>query len=152
MPQTDISSSSNTPAHPFGVSITSEDIVETLSFLDDWEQRYRYLIDLGKELPEMAVEKQQEEFLIRGCQSSVWLHYQIDDDRYWFEADSDAYIVRGLVGLVLAAFNGKTSQEILDFNVDEYFERLELLNHLTPTRGNGVRSMVDRIRFIAREV
>jgi len=135
--------------HPFGVSITSDDIVETLSFFDDWEERYRYLIDLGKELPEMPVEKQTDEHLIRGCQSKVWLHYQSDDNKFWFEADSDAFIVKGLLALVLAAYSGKSSEEILGFDIDAYFDSLDLMSHLTPTRGNGLRAMVARIREIA---
>ncbi len=136
-------------SHPFGVSVSSEDIVETLSFFDDWEERYRYLIDLGKELPEMPVEKQADEYLIRGCQSRVWLHYEFRDAKFWFEADSDAFIVKGLLALVLAAYNGKSSEEILDFDIDAYFDRLDLMSHLTPTRGNGLRAMVARIREIA---
>lgn len=135
--------------HPFGVSITSDDIVETLSFFDDWEERYRYLIDLGKELPEMPAEKQTDEHLIRGCQSKVWLHHQFLDGKFWFEADSDAFIVKGLLALVLAAYNGKSSEEILGFDIDAYFDSLDLMSHLTPTRGNGLRAMVARIREIA---
>ena len=135
--------------HPFGVSITSDDIVETLGFFDDWEERYRYLIDLGKELPEMPAEKQTDEHLIRGCQSKVWLHHQFLDGKFWFEADSDAFIVKGLLALVLAAYNGKSSEEILSFDIDAYFDRLDLMSHLTPTRGNGLRAMVGRIREIA---
>lgn len=135
--------------HPFGVSITSDDIVETLGFFDDWEERYRYLIDLGKELPEMPAEKQTDDHLIRGCQSKVWLHHHFRDGKFWFEADSDAFIVKGLLALVLAAFNGKSSEEILGFDIDAYFDSLDLMNHLTPTRGNGLRAMVGRIREIA---
>lgn len=140
---------SGSTLHPFGVSITSDDIVETLSFFDDWEERYRYLIDLGKELPEMPAEKQTDEHLIRGCQSKVWLHHQFHDGKFWFEADSDAFIVKGLLALVLAAYNGKSSEEILDFDIDAYFDSLDLMSHLTPTRGNGLRAMVGRIREIA---
>lgn len=147
----EVSSSDSSP-HPFGVSISSDDIVETLSFFDDWEERYRYLIDLGKELPEMPAEKQTDEHLIRGCQSKVWLHHQFRDGKFWFEADSDAFIVKGLLALVLAAFNGKSSQEILSFDIDAYFDSLDLMSHLTPTRGNGLRAMVERIREITRDL
>lgn len=138
-------------SHPFGISVSSDDIVETLSFFDDWEERYRYLIDLGKELPEMPADKQTDEHVIRGCQSKVWLHHQFQDGKLWFEADSDAFIVKGLLALVLAAYNGKSAEEILRFDIDAYFDSLDLMSHLTPTRGNGLRSMVDRIQEIARQ-
>src|SRR5512139_2016942 len=112
-----------------------DDIVETLAFFDDWEDRYRYLIDLGKELPAMPEAKKREELLVRGCQSQVWLDWREQEGRMHFEIDSDALIVRGLIALLLAAFDGRTPREILDFDVDGYFAKLDLLKHLSPTRG-----------------
>lgn len=134
----------------FGTEITADDIVETLSFFDNWEERYKYIIDLGKEVPPLDSAYQTEEHLVRGCQSQVWLTHKEEGGRLWFDADSDAFIVKGLLGVVLAAYNGKTPAEVLDFDVEAYFEELNLLKHLSPTRGNGLRAMVARIQAIAR--
>jgi len=126
-----------------------EDIVETIGFFDDWEDRYRYIIDLGKELPAMPDARKREELLVRGCQSQVWLDWTEREGRIFFDVDSDALIVRGLIAIMLAAFDGRTPRAILDFDIEGYFERLDLLKHLSPTRGNGLRAMVQRVRDIA---
>lgn len=128
---------------------SAEDIIETLGFFDDWEDRYRYIIDLGRALPDMPEDHKRDELLVRGCQSQVWLDWREEDGRIVFEADSDALIVRGLIALILAAYDGCTAREILDFDIDAYFTRLDLLRHISPTRGNGLRAMVQRIRSIA---
>jgi cysteine desulfuration protein SufE len=130
---------------------TVEDIVETIAFFDDWEDRYRYIIDLGKELPAMPDSRKREELLVRGCQSQVWLDWTERDGRICFDVDSDALIVRGLIAIVLAAYDGRTPRAILDFDIEGYFGRLDLLKHLSPTRGNGLRAMVQRIRDVAAE-
>ncbi len=135
--------------NPFGSSITSEDIVDTLSFFDDWEERYKYIIDLGKELPTMPDNKKNEHFLLRGCQSQVWIDHEEKDGKLLFEADSDAHIVRGLLGMVLAAYNQKTPSEILAFDIEDYFKQVDLVKHLSPTRGNGLRAMVKKIQDTA---
>ena len=136
---------------PFGTDITVEDIVDTLGFFDSWEDRYKYIIDLGKELPPMDDAKKDEDHLVRGCQSQVWIDETLEDGRLWFEVDSDAFIVKGLLGVVLAAYNSKTPQQILDFDIEAYFEEIGLLKHLSPTRGNGLRAMVKRIQGIAHK-
>ncbi|APR68359.1 MAG: Fe-S cluster assembly protein SufE [Thalassobium sp.] len=136
-------------ANPFGSDITTDDIVDTLSFFDDWEERYKYIIDLGKQLPAMKDEKKTEEFLLRGCQSQVWIDYELNGSTMNIEADSDAHIVRGLLGVVLAAYNNKTPAEILAFNIDTYFDSIDLIKHLSPTRGNGIRAMVQKIKDAA---
>jgi cysteine desulfuration protein SufE len=136
---------------PFGTRITPDDILDTLGFFDTWEERYKYIIDLGRELPAMPESLHTEDRLVRGCQSKVWIETRIEDGRLLLAADSDAFIVKGLLGVVLAAFNHRTPAEILDFDTDGYFEQLDLLNHLSPTRGNGLRAMVQRIREIAAE-
>lgn len=137
--------------NPFGRSITAEDIVDTLSFFDSWEDRYKYIIDLGKELPEMPESLKTEDRLIRGCQSQVWLEHELTDTGFEFQADSDAFIVKGLLGVILSAYNNKNADDILAFDVDAFFEQLQLLRHLSPTRGNGLRAMVARIRQLAEE-
>lgn len=133
----------------YGIDISAEDIAETLGFFDDWEERYRYIIDIGKRLPVMPEAERREELLVRGCQSQVWLRAHEREGRLFFEVDSDAHIVRGLIAIVLSAYNGKPPAEILAFDIDAYFERLDLLRHLSPTRGNGLRAMVERMRDVA---
>ena len=133
----------------FGIDISADDIIDTLGFFDSWEDRYKYIIDLGKELPPLAEEHRTEVNLVRGCQSQVWLISELREDRLFFAADSDAFIVKGLLGVVLAAYNGKTSGEILAFDIEAYFNALNLLQHLSATRVNGLRAMVKRIQDTA---
>lgn len=133
----------------FGTQINPEDILEALDFFDSWEDRYKYIIDLGKELPAMDPADKSEEHLVRGCQSQVWLVAKQDADKLYFEADSDAFIVKGLLGVVLAAYNAKTPAQITAFDIDAYFEQLNLLKHLSSTRGNGLQAMVKKIQAIA---
>lgn len=130
----------------FGIDVTVDDIIDSLGFFDNWEERYKYIIDLGKELPEMDASLRTDEFLVRGCQSQVWLVDEWRAGKLFFQADSDAFIVKGLLGVVLAAFNGKTPGEILAFDIDAYFAQLDLLQHLSSTRGNGLKAMVKRIQ------
>lgn len=135
----------------FGTDINPEDILEALSFFDSWEDRYKYIIDLGKELPPMDDALKTEEHLVRGCQSQVWLVAKQDGDKLYFDADSDAFIVKGLLGVVLAAFNAKTPAQITAFDIDAYFDELNLISHLSSTRGNGLQAMVKKIQgFAAR--
>lgn len=139
----------NAAANPFGHSISSDDIVDTLGFFDSWEDRYKYIIDLGKELPPMDESLHTDDRLVRGCQSQVWIDTAMENDKLQIAVDSDAFIVKGLLGVVLAAYNNKSPAEVLDFDIDAYFDELQLMNHLSPTRGNGLRAMVARIRSIA---
>ncbi|MEE4191651.1 MAG: SufE family protein [Halieaceae bacterium] len=136
-------------SNPFGHSISSDDIVDTLGFFDSWEDRYKYIIDLGKELPPMDESLHTDERLVRGCQSQVWIDTAIEDGKLQIAVDSDAFIVKGLLGVVLAAYNNKSPADVLAFDIDGYFDQLELMNHLSPTRGNGLKAMVARIRGIA---
>lgn len=136
----------------FGIDVSADDIIDSLGFFDNWEERYKYIIDLGKELPPMPESFRTEEFLVRGCQSQVWLVDEWCDGKLFFQADSDAFIVKGLLGVVLAAFNGKSPEDILGFDIDGYFARLDLLQHLSSTRGNGLKAMVKRIKDKAAAV
>ena len=137
--------------NPFGNSISPQDILDTLGFFDSWEDRYKYIIELGRELPPMAADLHTEERLVRGCQSQVWIDTALENGRLQLVVDSDAFIVKGLLGLVLAAYNNRTPAEILAFDIDDYFQQLDLLRHLSATRGNGLRAMVQRIQDIARQ-
>ena len=116
----------------------------------DWEDKYRYIIDLGKELPELDEKDKIEKNLIRGCQSQVWLTHNINPEgSIHLDIDSDAHIVRGLIAIVLAALNDKLPRQIIEFDVELLFSELELLEHLSPTRGNGLRAMVQRVQSVA---
>ena len=128
-----------------------DEISETFAFFDDWEDKYRFIIDLGKSLPTFAVADQREEYLVRGCQSQVWLIADRDQqtDRVTLQADSDAHIVRGLVAIVLAVYDGRTPKEIVEFDIEALFDQLQLLKHLSPTRGNGLRALIGRVRELA---
>lgn len=130
----------------FGTDISADDIIDTLAFFDNWEERYKYIIELGKELAPIDESLRNDNFLVRGCQSKVWLIPHEVDGVLFFEADSDAFIVKGLLGVVLAAYNGKTPSDILAFDIDAYFGKLDLLQHLSSTRGNGLKAMVGRIQ------
>jgi cysteine desulfuration protein SufE len=131
-----------------GEATSLDEIREAFELFDSWEDKYRFVIDLGKELPAMNPAWQNEQTLVRGCQSQVWLVAEHDPDTGLMQLhlDSDAHIVRGLIAIVLAAYQRRTPGEILDFDIEGLFASLDLLKHLSPTRGNGLRAMVNRIR------
>jgi len=141
---------SNPELSPFGTKITVDEVIDTLSFFDSWEERYKYIIDLGKELPVMDEALKTEARLIKGCQSQVWIEPHVVGDKLYFDVASDAFIVSGLLALVMAAYNGKTPAKVLEFDMEGFFAQLDLLKHLSPTRGNGLRSMVQRIQQVAK--
>ena len=128
----------------------TDEIIEDLEFFDDWEERYKYIIDLGEHMPKMSSDLQTSERLVKGCQSNVWINVIADTDKLCFEVDSDAIIVRGLLALVMAAYNEKSAQQIIDFDINGYFKALDLEQHISPTRGNGLRAIVAKIQNIAR--
>ena len=128
-----------------------QEIVDDLSFFDDWEERYKYIIDLGRELAAMDADLHTDDRLVKGCQSSVWLDAKVVNSTFVFLVDSDAVIVRGLLALVMAAYNNKTAEQILTFDIDAYFSELDLERHLSPTRGNGLRSIVAKIKALAAQ-
>ncbi|MCY7296407.1 SufE family protein [Alteromonas sp. a30] len=127
----------------------TDQILEDLDFFDSWEERYKYIIDLGKTLPTFPEELHTPERLVKGCQSNVWLEVNKEGDKLSFLVDSDAIIVKGLLVLVLAAYDKKTAQEIIDFDIDDYFAQLDLERHISPTRGNGLKAIVGKIQAIA---
>lgn len=137
--------------NPLGTKTTLEDVLDAFEFLDDWEERYAYIVDLGKQLPAFPDEARIEENYVHGCQSQVWLihHYDEDSGKLFLLIDSDAIIVRGLAAIILVALNGKTPRDLLATDIDELFEQLDLFRHISPTRGNGLRAMVGKIRDIA---
>lgn len=127
-----------------------ETIIENFEFIDDWEERYRYVIELGRALPEMPEALHSEANKVHGCASQVWLDMAVDSSGsepvLRLQGDSDAHIVRGLVALMVALFDGKTPREAADTDAFALYARLGLAEHLTPQRSNGVRAMADRIR------
>ena len=132
-----------------------EEIIENFSVLDDWDDRYRYLIELGRELPPLAGAAHNETNKVLGCASQVWLDTSVHANGaggpvLTFEGDSDAHIVRGLIAILFAIFSGKRAKDILAADALILFEKMGLREHLTPQRSNGFRSMVERIRADAR--
>lgn len=138
----------NIRAITLGENVTAEDVRDDLEFLDDWEERYRYIIDLGKQLPELPDTLRTEDRFVRGCQSQVWLVTDYDDSegRLYLAVDSDAIIVRGLAAIVLTALNRRSPEQIAAVDMDAFFQDIDLFGHLSPTRGNGLRAMVARIK------
>lgn len=138
------------PQSPFGTEITTDDIAATMQGFKGWEDRYRQVIQWGKKLPQMAEELKSEQVTVSGCESLVWLVSQQVDGRWYFCADSDARIVRGLIALVMAAYDGKSAAEIQAFDIDGYFEQLGLIAHLSPSRGNGLKAIVEQIQQVTQ--
>lgn len=133
----------NLPSH--------QEIIEDIEFFDDWEQRYQYIIDLGKSIPKLDAQQKTDELLVPGCQSQVWLLSQVKDGVLQFQADSDAVIVNGLLAIVLAAYHNQSPAQILAFDIDGYFKTLDLERHISPTRGNGLRAIVSKIQNLAKQ-
>jgi cysteine desulfuration protein SufE len=132
-----------------------DEIIDNFELLDDWDDRYRYLIELGRGLPELPEAARTESNKVRGCASQVWMQTQVKPDGASgpvldFAADSDAHIVRGLIAILLSLYSGRPAREILSTDAQALFEKLGLREHLTPQRSNGFRAMVDRIQLDAR--
>ena len=125
-----------------------EEIIGEFSVFDDWLDKYDYLIGLSDSLPAIAAEHRTEQYLIDGCQSRVWVDARLEDGKVYYAADSDAIITKGIIALLIRVLNGRTPQEILD--ADLYFiEKIGLRQHLSPTRSNGLLSMVKQIKSYA---
>ena len=131
------------------LSMDLEELKETFSFFDDWEDKYKFIIDLGKDITPLADADKTDVNLIRGCQSQVWLTHQMVEGKLQFQLDSDAHIVRGLSAVVLIASNNQSVEQITALDLDGLFNELDLLAHLSVTRGNGLRSMIEKIKHIA---
>lgn len=130
-----------------------DQILEDFSYLDDWEDRYRYVIDLGKALPDLPDADRTAENKVRGCASQVWLVTETGsgpDPVLTFRGDSDAHIVRGLVAIVLAIYSGRRASEIAELDALDVFRSIGMIEHLSAQRANGLRSMVNRIQNEAK--
>lgn len=125
-----------------------EEIVDEFTMLEDWMDRYEYIIELGKSLPLIKEEYKLEENLISGCQSKVWLHSEVKNDEIEFTADSDAILTKGIVALLLRVFNGQKPEAILNADMG-FIDEIGLKEHLSPTRANGLVSMIKQIKLYA---
>ena len=135
--------------------MTIDEIIENFSFLDDWDDRYRYVIELGRALAQLPEAARTDRNKVQGCASQVWLDTEVKPDgaagpTLSFDGDSDAHIVRGLIAILFAIYSGKPARDILSTDAVAVFEKLGLKEHLTPQRSNGFRSMVERIKADAR--
>lgn len=125
-----------------------DELIDDFAFFDDWMAKYEYLIQLGKDLPLIDRQYKRDEYLIKGCQSKVWLHADYDGDKVIFTADSDAVITKGLVALMIKVLSGHTPDEIADSEL-YFIDRIGLKEHLSPTRANGLLSMVKQMKLYA---
>jgi cysteine desulfuration protein SufE len=125
-----------------------DEIIDEFLMFDDWAERYEYIIDLGKSLPMIDEEYKTDANLIRGCQSKVWLHAEQKEDKIEFTADSDAILTKGVIAIMIRVFSGQKSQDILDASTD-FVDEIGLKEHLSPTRANGLVSMIKQIKMYA---
>jgi cysteine desulfuration protein SufE len=127
---------------------TEKEILEEFEFFDDWTQRYEHIIELGKSLPLIDAKYKTEEYLIKGCQSQVWLSAELMDGKVIFKADSDAIITKGIISLLIRVFSNQSPSEIMGSKVD-FIDKINLKEHLSPTRSNGLVAMIKQIKMYA---
>jgi cysteine desulfuration protein SufE len=127
------------------INEVQDELIEDFELFDEWESKYEYIIDLGKQLPDLAEQYKTEENIIKGCQSLVWLHAYMDGDLLKFEADSNAIIVKGLVNMLVKVLSGHTPEEIAQAHI-YFMERIGLHQHLAQTRSNGLAAMLKQMR------
>jgi cysteine desulfurase csdAE len=125
-----------------------QELIDDFAFLSDWEQKYEYIIDLGKELKGLPEEKKKEDILIKGCQSQVWLDAELRDGKIFFLADSDGILPKGIISLLVGVYSGHTAKEILAADFD-FISKIGLQEFLSPSRANGLASMIKQIKFYA---
>lgn len=125
-----------------------EEIIDEFSMFEDWMQRYEYMIDLGKSLPLVEEEFKTQDYIIKGCQSKVWVHAKLQEDKLVFTADSDAIITKGIIAILIRAFSNQKPQDIIDANTN-FIDEIGLKEHLSPTRANGLVSMIKQIKLYA---
>ena len=130
---------------------TLDDLIDNFAFLESWEDKYQYLIDLGEKLEPLPENLKTDAFKVAGCQSEVWLVPDCQDGKFCFKADSDAIMVKGIISVLLAIYDKKDTKEIKNIEVEKIFAKLGLEEHLSPSRRNGMLSMVEKIRFYAAQ-
>lgn len=124
------------------------EIIDEFSMFEDWEERYQYMIDLGKTLPLIEEKYKTEDNIIKGCQSKVWVHAEMKDDKIVFTADSDAIITKGIIAILIRVFSNQHPKDIIDANTD-FIDEIGLKEHLSPTRANGLVSMIKQLKMYA---
>ncbi len=132
------------------MGMTLQEIADTFDLLGEWEERYRYLLDLGKQLEPFPEAEKTDDSIVRGCMSQVWMDHQLRDGRLHFRGDSDAHIVRGLIALLFALVQDRTPREVLDTDIRQVFADLGLENHISMNRRNGFYAMSERVRSAAQ--
>ena len=130
------------------INAAQEEIVEEFSLFDDWMQRYEYMIELGKSLPIIDPEYKTEDNIIKGCQSKVWLHADLEENKLVFTADSDAIITKGIIAILIRVFSHQHPDAILDADTS-FIDKIGLKEHLSPTRANGLLSMIKQLKMYA---
>ena len=130
------------------ISEAQEEIVQEFSMFDDWMQRYEYMIELGKSLPLIDSQYKNEDYIINGCQSKVWVHADLEDNKLVFTADSDAIITKGIIAILIRVFSHQHPDAILEANID-FIDKIGLKEHLSPTRANGLVSMIKQLKMYA---
>ena len=124
------------------------DIIDEFSMFEDWEERYQYMIDLGKTLPLIEDQYKTDDNIIKGCQSKVWVHANMDEDKVNFTADSDAIITKGIIAILIRVFSNQHPKDIIEANTD-FIDEIGLKEHLSPTRANGLVSMIKQLKLYA---
>jgi cysteine desulfuration protein SufE len=124
------------------------DIIDEFSMFDNWEERYQYMIDLGKTLPLIDDQYKTDDHLIKGCQSKVWVHAEMKNGKVDFTADSDAIITKGIIAILLRVFSNQSPKDIIESNTD-FIDKIGLKEHLSPTRANGLVSMIKQLKMYA---
>jgi cysteine desulfuration protein SufE len=127
----------------------ANELVARFAFFDDWQERYRYIIDLGMKLPNLDEKHKTEDNKVRGCMSQVWMVHEVEDTTLHFYADSDSHIVKGLISVLLSLYSGHSAGDVLALDIENVFESIGLNQHLSPNRRNGFYAMVERIRSVA---
>jgi len=125
-----------------------QNLIQDFSFFEDWTQRYEYMIELSKGLEKMDEQMKNDKNIIKGCQSKVWLHAELNEGKIKFLADSEAIITRGIIAILLTIFNNRTPNEIIESDTN-FIEKIGLKEHLSPNRANGLYSMIKQIKFYA---
>ena len=130
------------------IKAIQDEIIEEFSMFEDWEQRYQYMIDLGKTLPLIDEKYKTDTHIIKGCQSKVWVHANLDKEKVIFTADSDAIITKGIIAILIRVFSNQHPQDIIEANTD-FIDKIGLKEHLSPTRANGLVSMIKQLKMYA---
>lgn len=131
-----------------GIQEIQEEIIEEFSIFDDWMQKYEYMIELGKSLPLIEEQFKTDDNIIKGCQSKVWVHAELNEDKLIFTADSDAIITKGIIAILIRVFSNQKPMEIIEADT-EFIDEIGLKEHLSPTRANGLVSMIKQLKLYA---